>query len=60
MIKDDIYVGKLMGYKVYKKLFINYYYAVDEIGKFILSGDTYCEVFDELVYIALERVSKEG
>jgi hypothetical protein len=60
MIKDDKYIGELNGFKVYKKLFIDYYYAVDETGKFVISGDSYCEVFDELAYIILERLCKEG
>lgn len=60
MKKPDVYIGEMGDYKVYRKSYGGNYYAVDETGKFILSGDTYCEVFDELAYIILERVSKES
>lgn len=59
MITQDRYVGELGGYKVFKKLYIEYYYAVDPNGKFKVSGDSYCEVFDELAYIILEQAMEE-
>ncbi len=56
---QDKYVGELGTFKVYRHYDCGYYYAVDIDGEFILSADTYCEVFDELAYIILEQTSKE-
>ena len=56
---QDKYVGELGEFKVYRHYDCGYYYAVDGEGEFILSADTYCEVFDELAYIILEQNMKE-
>lgn len=54
---SDKYIGCLGNYDVYRYSYGGGYYAINRItGKFKLSGDTYCEIFDELAYIILEEM----
>ena len=59
--RKTIYVGELGKYRVYKTPGQEMYYAVDsETQKFIISGDSDYEVFDELAYIILEDEAKHS
>lgn len=47
-MENDKYIGELDIYKVYQSK-KGYYYALNsETNKFVLSGDTYEEVFDDI------------
>lgn len=59
--EKHIYVGELGKYRVYKTPVQEIYYAVDsETQKFIMSGASYEEVFDELAYVILEDEAKHS